>query len=116
MRLCLISMDAVARPDADRLFRLPALSALREESAFCPNVQTVYPTVTYPIHASILTGCYPDRTGIGHNKPFQPDTPHDLQAWYWDYRAIREGRCCTPPGKKGWILPPSSGLSPGNAR
>lgn len=90
MRLCLISMDAVARPDADRLFRLPALSALREESAFCPNVQTVYPTVTYPIHASILTGCYPDRTGIGHNKPFQPDTPHDLQAWYWDYRAIRE--------------------------
>lgn len=116
MRLCLISMDAVARPDADRLFRLPALSALREESAFCQSVQTVYPTLTYPIHASILTGCYPGRTGIGHNKPFQPDTPHDLQAWYWDYRAIREKTLLHAAREKGMdiasILWPVTGKCP----
>lgn len=88
-RLCMISLDAVARPDADRLLRLPALSALKESGAYCDQVRTVYPTVTYPIHASLITGCYPDLHGIGHNQPFQPDTPPDQRAWYWSLSDIR---------------------------
>ena len=89
MRLCMISLDAVARPDADRLLSLPALSALAERGVFCDNVRTVYPTVTYPIHTSLVTGCYPDAHGIGHNQPFQPDTPGRMRAWYWDVKAVR---------------------------
>lgn len=83
MRLCMISLDAVAKPDADRLLSLPALSALAEQGAFCDNVKTVYPTLTYPIHTSLLTGCYPASHGIGHNQPFQPDTAPEMRAWYW---------------------------------
>ena len=89
MRLCMISLDAVAQPDADRLLSLPALSALAENGAFCQNVKTVYPTLTYPIHASLLTGCYPDAHGIGHNQPFQPDTAPHMRAWYWSAQDIR---------------------------
>ena len=89
MRLCMISLDAVARPDADRLLSLPALSALAKRGVFCDNVHTVYPTVTYPVHTSLVTGCYPDRHGIGHNQPFQPDTPPRMRAWYWDVKAVR---------------------------
>ncbi len=89
MRLCMISLDAVAQPDADRLLGLPALSALEKRGVFCDNVHTVYPTVTYPIHTSLVTGCYPDAHGIGHNQPFQPDTPGRMRAWYWDVKAIR---------------------------
>ena len=89
MRLCMISLDAVARPDADRLLRLPALSALKENGVFCGNVKTVYPTLTYPIHTSLLTGCSPARHGIGHNQPFQPDTAPDMRAWYWSVKDIR---------------------------
>lgn len=89
MRLCMISLDAVACPDADRLLRLPALSDLRERGVYCDQVRTVYPTITYPIHASLITGCYPDRHGIGHNQPFQPDTPSDMRAWYWSLSDIR---------------------------
>lgn len=89
MRLCMISLDAVAQPDADRLLSLPALSALAENGAFCQNVKTVYPTLTYPIHASLLTGCYPDAHGIGHNQPFQPDTAPNMRAWYWSAQDIR---------------------------
>ena len=83
MRLCMISLDAVAQPDADRLLGLPALSALAAEGVFCRNVKTVYPTLTYPIHASLLTGCRPLSHGIGHNQPFQPDTPPAMRKWYW---------------------------------
>ncbi len=85
----MISLDAVAQPDADRLLALPALSAFAEEGAFCDNVKTVYPTLTYPIHTSLLTGCYPLAHGIGHNQPFQPGTPPDKRIWYWDARDIR---------------------------
>lgn len=85
----MISLDAVARPDADRLLSLPALSALAESGVFCGNVKTVYPTLTYPIHTSLLTGCFPDAHGIGHNQPFQPDTPPEMRAWYWAAGDIR---------------------------
>ena len=83
MRLCLISLDAVSQPDADRLLGLPALCALARRGVFCDNVRTVYPTLTYPIHTSLLTGCSPARHGIGHNQPFQPDTPPALRKWFW---------------------------------
>ncbi len=89
MRLCMISLDAVAQPDADRLLSLPALSALARRGLFCGNVRTIYPTVTYPIHTSLITGCYPDAHGIGHNQPLQPDTPGNMRAWYWDVRHVR---------------------------
>ena len=89
MRLCMISLDAVAQPDADRLLRLPALSALRERGVYCDAVRTVYPTITYPIHASLMTGCYPDTHGVGHNQPFQPDTPPSMRAWYWTHADLR---------------------------
>lgn len=88
MRLVLISLDAVARPDADRLLSLPALSALKEQGVFCKNVKTVYPTLTYPIHASAITGCYPDRHCVAHNQPFQPDKSPNMRAWYWEIGQI----------------------------
>ena len=89
MHLILISLDASSYPDADRLFSLPALCALKERGTLCTHVQTVYPTITYPIHASILTGCYPDRHGIRHNQPLQADTDPKMRAWYWDIHDIK---------------------------
>ncbi len=89
MRLCMISLDAVAQPDADRLLSLPALSALAENGVFCDNVKTVYPTLTYPIHTSLITGCYPRTHGIGHNQPFQPDVAPEMRKWFWSLGDIQ---------------------------
>ena len=113
MRLCMISLDAVAKPDADRLLSLPALSALAKGGVFCDNVRTVYPTVTYPIHTSLVTGCYPDAHGIGHNQPLQPDTPKNMRAWYWDVGEVRVKTLHQAAREKGMdvasILWPGSG-------
>lgn len=115
MRLCMISLDAVSAADAEKLFSLPALSALRARGAFCDRVTTVYPTLTYPIHTSLVTGCYPDRHGIGHNQPFQPDTPPDLRIWHWEEKEIRVRTLAQAAHEKGLdvasILWPVSGKS-----
>ena len=116
MRLCMISLDAVSRPDADRLTRLPALSALKARGVFCDNVRTIYPTLTYPIHTSLITGCYPSSHGIGHNQPFQPDTPPALRAWHWEAGEIQQKTLHQAARDKGMdvasILWPVSGKCP----
>lgn len=89
MRLILISLDAVSAADAEFLLSLPNLGGLAAEGVFCDRVQTVYPALTYPVHASIVTGCYPERHGIGHNIKFEPDKPAQERPWYWDAGEIR---------------------------
>ena len=116
MRLCMISLDAVANPDADRLLSLPALSALADQGAFCGNIKTVYPTLTYPIHTSLLTGCYPETHGVGHNQPFQPDKAPEMRAWYWSIGDIKVKTLHQATKEKGMdiasILWPVTGKNP----
>lgn len=115
-RLCMISLDAVANPDADRLLSLPALSALADQGVFCGQVKTVYPTLTYPIHTSLLTGCYPATHGVGHNQPFQPDTAPEMRAWYWRVGDIKVKTLHQAAKEKGMdvasILWPVTGKNP----
>ena len=116
MRLCMISLDAVARPDADRLLSLSAFSALAENGVFCDNVKTIYPTLTYPIHTSLITGCYPATHGIGHNQPFQPDTPPNMRKWYWSVQDIKAKTLYQAALEKKMdvasVLWPVSGINP----
>ena len=116
MRLCMISMDAVSQTDADRLFSLPHLSRLKKMGVYCDGVQTVYPTITYPIHTSLLTGCYPESHGIGHNQPFQPDTEKQMRAWYWEIGQIQRKTLHQAAREKGMdvasILWPVTGKNP----
>ena len=116
MHLILISLDASSYPDADRLFSLPALRALREKGTLCTHVQTVYPTITYPIHASLLTGCFPDRHGIRHNQPLQADIDPKMRKWYWDIRDIRcktlHQAACEAGANVASVLWPVTGKNP----
>lgn len=89
MRLMMISLDACFQRDAQTLLALPNLGALAAEGVFCDNVRTIYPTLTYPIHTSIITGCYPDRHGVGHNEKYAPDDAPGLRPWYWDEADIQ---------------------------
>jgi predicted AlkP superfamily pyrophosphatase or phosphodiesterase len=89
VRLLLITLDAAFQPDATTLLRLPHLGALADQGVFCDNVRTIYPSITYPAHTSLLTGCYPDRHGIGHNEKFNPRLPAPRRPWYWDAAEIQ---------------------------
>ncbi|NLX82213.1 MAG: alkaline phosphatase family protein [Clostridiales bacterium] len=115
MRLVIISLDAVFAQDQDQLLSLPNLGKLAREGVFCDNVQTIYPSLTYPIHASLMTGCYPDVHGIAHNEPFQPQKDPSQRAWYWDERHIKTDTLFSQAKKAGRecasILWPTTGHS-----
>ena len=89
MRLVIISLDAVFQEDAPKLLKMPNLGRLADEGVFCDAVQTVYPSLTYPVHTSILTGCYPEKHGIDHNEHFMPGLPANRRAWHWEAADIQ---------------------------
>lgn len=84
-RLVMISLDGL-HPDyitrASQLgVRLPTLGALVREGAFA-SVRGVVPTVTYPTHATIVTGVSPARHGITFNTTFDP-LDRNGGGWFW---------------------------------
>lgn len=89
MRLILISLDACSQQDANTLLSLPNLGRLAENGVFCDRVQTIYPTITYPAHASIITGCYPQKHGIAHNQYAADGSRAKESPWYWDEKEIQ---------------------------
>jgi predicted AlkP superfamily pyrophosphatase or phosphodiesterase len=72
----LISIDGlvpeIILPSADGP-RVPALAALRDAGSYADGVEGVYPSLTYPSHTAIATGCRPARHGIMSNTAFDPE-------------------------------------------
>ncbi len=90
--LVVISIDGL-RPDyiheADRYgLRIPELRRLAAEGASARGVMGVLPTVTYPSHATLVTGVAPARHGILANHPFDP-LGLNQDGWYWYAEDLR---------------------------
>jgi predicted AlkP superfamily pyrophosphatase or phosphodiesterase len=65
-RVLVISLDG-ARPDAILEANTPNIQALAERGAVTWQASTIYPSVTVPAHASMLTGLSPDEHGVVWN-------------------------------------------------
>ncbi|MBT2682399.1 ectonucleotide pyrophosphatase/phosphodiesterase [Bacillus sp. ISL-37] len=85
--LIVISFDCLSEHDVPLLRELPNFKAFIENSSFCTQVDTIYPSVTYPCHATIVTGNFPNRHGIVNNTFIQPGkiSPD----WYWHRRHVK---------------------------
>lgn len=90
-RLVVVSVDGL-RPDfyrrADELrLNVPNLTRLSAEGASADAVESVFPSTTYPAHATLVTGVPPRAHGIYSHlaslDPFEPARP-----WHWHARAI----------------------------
>lgn len=95
-KLILISLDALSCTDFAYIEKLPNFSKLITEGAYCPNEFSVYPSLTFPCHASIATGCVPNSHGIVNNYLFNPFSRLPKWNFYasnlkrkaiWDYAA-----------------------------
>jgi predicted AlkP superfamily pyrophosphatase or phosphodiesterase len=90
-RVIVISIDGL-RPeylrDADSMgLRTPNLRRLRAAGASADGVVSVWPSVTYPAHTTMVTGVRPARHGIATNYPFDP-LRTTQGAWMWFAEAI----------------------------
>ena len=83
----MISFDCLSAQDIRKLKELPNFKELLERAAICDNVETIYPSVTYPSHASIVTGNYPNQHGVPTNTWLQPG--RESSDWYWARRYIQ---------------------------
>ena len=66
-KLLVLSMDAMVNEDLAYLKTKPNFKKLFEHGAFGGNICTVYPSLTYPSHTSVITGCRPGRHGVIDN-------------------------------------------------
>ncbi|MDY2630788.1 MAG: ectonucleotide pyrophosphatase/phosphodiesterase [Clostridium sp.] len=85
--LIVISFDAVSSEDINKLKKLNNFKYLIDNGSLITNVESVYPTLTYPAHATIMTGRYPKNHGIINNtlNKFSDVNPN----WYWYRKYIK---------------------------
>ena len=63
-----ISEDAMVYEDLAVLRELPAFGGIWDQAAIIKRNRSIYPTITYPCHTTMRTGCYPDRHGVINNE------------------------------------------------
>lgn len=71
-KVLLISLDALACTEFEYLRNLPNFSKIIKQGAYCPKLYSIYPSITFPCHASIATGCMPASHGIVNNYILSP--------------------------------------------
>ena len=67
-KLVLISHDALVGEDLLYLQKSEPFRSLLRDGARIQSLRSVYPTVTYPAHTSLITGVYPERHGVISNE------------------------------------------------
>lgn len=97
--LIIISFDAVSSNDINKLKKLDNFKYLIENGSLITNVESVYPTLTYPAHATIMTGLYPKNHGVINNtlNSFYDSNPN----WYWYRNYIKSETLFDLASKKG---------------
>ena len=99
-RVVMISFDAMGADDIPFMCTLPNFAKFWEHAATCTNVSSVYPSLTYPAHTSIITGRKPINHGIINNTRLQPGlaTPD----WFWQRKYVKGTTLYDELIKKGW--------------
>lgn len=86
-KIVILSLDGMGTDDYRVIEDTEGFKYLKENGSFCENVRTVYPSLTYPIHASIVTGKLPRNHGIVNNTRVQPFRKNP--DWFWFRKDIR---------------------------
>jgi predicted AlkP superfamily pyrophosphatase or phosphodiesterase len=85
--LIVISFDCLSSLDFPQLKELPNFKELLQRGSYCNQVKTIYPSVTYPCHTTIVTGRYPNRHGVVNNTFLQPGRVSP--DWYWHRKHVK---------------------------
>lgn len=85
--LHILSFDGLSKVDMEFLKNEPNFKMFLENASGCYNVKSVYPSLTYCAHTSIVTGVYPNKHGIVSNTKIQPYSKNP--DWYWFSKDIK---------------------------
>lgn len=99
-RLVVYSADAMVGEDLEYLKTCPNFQKYLKNASRVKKVKSIYPSVTYPAHATMATGCYPNRHGIVGNIIFSTNPEDDI--WQWNASAIQVEDIFTAAKKAGY--------------
>lgn len=71
-QLLIISIDALLHADLADCSRLPHIASIIAEGSMVESMHSIYPSLTHPAHASIISGRPPSQTGVWSNTHFRP--------------------------------------------
>ncbi len=89
MKLLVASIDAMFSSDVDILKSQEPWQRYDPHTVVQRDVEPVYPALTYPCHASLLSGNLPLHHGVYQNTVF--DFSKRSPDWWWDYGLIQGG-------------------------
>ncbi|MBI4855062.1 MAG: alkaline phosphatase family protein [Acidobacteria bacterium] len=69
--------------------KIPNIRKLCQEGSFAEGSETVYPSLTYPAHTTLVTGVRPALHGIYSNQVWLGPKSHTSEEWYWYAKAIK---------------------------
>lgn len=85
-KLIVISMDALVYEDLAHLKHMDSFRWMLENGALAKHVRSIYPSLTYPCHTTMATGCYPNKHGVVNNTE---DTVGDADPrWLFDHKNV----------------------------
>jgi predicted AlkP superfamily pyrophosphatase or phosphodiesterase len=96
----LISIDGF-RPDfyLDSSWKADNIRSLMHTGVYALRVNSVFPSLTYPSHTTIITGVLPAKHGIFYNAPFL--SPAKKDSIYWKFSSIQSATLWDLLKKKG---------------
>lgn len=99
-RLLVFSVDAMVGEDVEYLRKKPNFKKYLAGGSEVRSIRTIYPSVTYPAHVSMITGAYPAHHGVTSNYRFTTNSKEDCWQWFAD--AIRVGDIFTAAKAAGY--------------
>ena len=89
-KLIVVSIDALVYEDLEYLKTRPNFQKLLASCAQVKRVKSIYPTLTYPCHATMATGCFPTKHGVLNNTCVIPGVEDTPWLWYHDNYQCRD--------------------------
>lgn len=90
--LIVASIDAMVFEDLEYCKTLPNFSKIMDGASVIERVRTIYPSVTHPVHATLITGNPAGVTGAVNNIVFDRADPCESKYWY---NFMKEIKCET---------------------
>lgn len=98
-KLIVLSADAMVTEDLALFTTLPGYKKYLENGCMIRKVRSIYPTVTYPCHTTMMTGNYPNRHGVTSN--FKLVLNEKPTPWNWFSDVIQSRDIFTACKEKG---------------
>lgn len=80
-KMIVVSLDALGAEDESIFLNCQRIRSVIDDGVYVPRVESVYPTLTYPAHTTLITGRYPKDHGIVNNTKVQPE--REKPDWFW---------------------------------